>query len=169
MTSQSISVLVQNRHTVLIEGDATKPELRPYLNIGAYIINTKEELLDRGDLIVKTSCPDLAEIDNLSGKDKILFTEISLKKNETLIRKIIDQKISLFDYSQIKGLTKRFGPRTSRVEFSNFILPFLLELADKGLKALVEDEVLRNALMIMHGKVFNNELASLFHLPCHEF
>jgi len=55
------------------------------------------------------------------------------------------------------------------VEFSNYILPFLLSLASKGLKALVDDEALRAALLVMHGKVYNNKLASLYNLPCYEY
>ena len=77
LTPESVSVLAQNHHTILIEGEAADASLKSYLSVGAYIINTKEELLDRGDLIVKKNWPTLQEITYLNGEEKIFFTKLT--------------------------------------------------------------------------------------------
>lgn len=168
LTSEAISVLVQNNHTVLIEGEADSVAARAFMSVGAYIINTKEELLDRGDLIIKRAWPTDSEVDYLNGEAKIFFTKLKFD-NQALIKKILAHNISLINYLELRGFKKKKFDPDSRIEFSNYILPFLLELASKGLKSLVEDEVLRAALTIMHGKVYSSELADKSDLPCYEF
>lgn len=168
LTSEAVSVLVQNHHTVLVEGEASRQNLKNYLNVGAYIINAKEELLDRGDLILKKTEPKIKEIDYLNGENKIFVTKIKPYR-QNLFNKILEHKISIINYSDLKGFRKKHIDINIKVEFSNYILPFLLSLADKGLKALVDDEKLRQALLIMHGKVYNNKLAALYKMPCYEF
>jgi alanine dehydrogenase len=168
LTPESVSVLVQNKHTVLVQGNPRSLVARPYLNVGAYVINTKEELLDRADLILKKSCPRIQEIDYFNGHDKIFFTKINFK-NRALIEKILSRRISIINYLDLKAFRKQRVDLENMVEFSNYILPFLLSLASRGLKALVDDEALRAALLIMHGKVYNNKLAALYNLSCYEY
>lgn len=168
LTPEAVSVLVQHHHTALIEGEASWQNLKGYLNVGAYIINSKEELLDRGDLIIKKTEPKIKEIDYLNGENKIFVTKIN-PHDQNLFNKILEHKISIISYRHLKGLRKKLVNINVKVEFSNYILPFLLALADKGLKALVDDEILRQALLIMHGKVYNNKLAALYKMPCYEF
>ncbi len=168
LTSEAVSILVQNHHTVLAEGEANRQNLKNYLNVGAYIINAKEELLDRGDLIIKKTEPKIKEIDYLNGENKIFVTKIK-PRDQNLFNKILEHKISIISYRHLKGFRKKHIDINVKVEFSNYILPFLLSLADKGLKALVDDEILRQALLIMHGKVYNNKLAALYGMPCYEF
>lgn len=168
LTPESISVLVQNHHTVLIEGDSNSPYLNSYLNVGAYLINIKEELLDRGDLVIKKMQTEASEIDYLNGESKIAFSKLD-SLNRGLIAKILKHKISFIDYKQLPNFKEKMPNLKFKVEFSNFILPYLLRLANFGLKALVEDEELRAALSVMHGKVYNSKLALQSHLPCYEF
>lgn len=168
VTPEFVAVLVQNNHTVLVEGHNKDSPMQGYLNVGAYVINTKEELLDRGCLIVKTSCPEVTEVDYFNGEEKIFFTCIE-KDDNHLIKKFLEHKISLINYLDLEGFQNKSVHKNSRVEFSNYILPFVLSLGNIGLKALVDNEVLRAALILMQGKVYNGVVAKLHGYQCHEF
>lgn len=168
LTQEAVSVLVQNNHIVLIEGEADNKTLAPYLNVGAYIINTKEELLDRGDVIIKKTEPKKEEVGYLNGEEKILFTKIDFV-HEKLIKKMLEHKLSVIDYSLLKDIKKGVVKTGDIVAFSNYVLPFLLGLANKRMQALVDDEILREALIVMNGKVYNSEFADLYRCQCYEF
>ena len=168
LTSQAVSVLVRNNHTVLIEGNPVNRLAKEYLTVGGYVINTREELLDRGGLLIKKSSPLGADIDYLNGEDKIFFTKLDMK-DKKMIDKILAHRISLITYMELPAFRTYAVKVASKFEFSNYVLPFLLELAGMGLKALVDDEELREALLMMHGKVYNNALSKQYDFPCYEF
>lgn len=168
VTAELISVLCHNHHTALIEGEAGRKDMKAYLAVGAYIINTKEELLDRGDLIIKKDLLESRDIEYVRGEEKIFFTTIDIRDQE-LIKKALAREISLINYQDLPELSAKKMKEISAAEFSNYITPFILSLAGKGLKALVDDEVLRDALLVMRGKVYNGMLASLHHLQCYEY
>jgi len=169
ITPEAVSVLVQQRHSVLVEGNSSDKKCLPYLNVGAYIINTKQELLDRGILIIKADSPTLEEIAYVSGEEKIFFTAIPQDSHEAVKAILKNPHIIIINYNELRRIkNKEIDPR-DKTEFSNYALPFLISLADKGIKSLVNDEVLRQALCIMHGKVYNETLAKFYNLPCEEF
>lgn len=168
LTPESISVLAENNHTVLVEGEARNKLLAPYLNVGAYLIDTKEELLDRGDLLVKKTEPDMEEIEYLNGEEKIFFTSLNFS-HQKLIEKALLRKIALISYSLLPKIRKGADMDRDRVAFSNYTLPFLLELSNRGIHVLVDDEALRDALVIMKGKVYNSNLAHKYNYQCYEF
>ena len=168
LSGEAVAVLVKNKHTVLVEGESVSAKLSSYLTVGAYIINAKEALLDRGDLIIKKSSLAIQEIDSLNAQDKIFFTTVPIK-DKKLIDKIIRSKISIIDYKELSKIKKKSIKSEDKAVFSNYVLPFILGLASSGIKALVEDEELREALLIMDGKVYNTRLALLYKYPCYEF
>ena len=55
-------------------------------------------------------------------------------------------------------------PRTSTYALTNATLPFVLELADRGLKAFRENPALLSGLNIFRGKVTNKAVAEAFNL-----
>lgn len=168
LTGEAVAILVKNKHTVLVEGKSESPKLSPYLTVGAYIINSKEALLDRGDLIIKKSSPTIEETDSLNDQNKIFFTTIPLQ-DKKLIDKMLKSKISIIDYKKLKKIKKKAIKNENKIAFSNYVLPFILELATYGIKAMVEDEELREGLLIMDGKVYNTRLAALYEYTCYEF
>lgn len=168
LTPEAVSILVQNHYTVLIDGDASDRKLANYLNVGAYLINSKEELLDRGDLLIKKVHPVAFEIDYVNAESKIFFTKIDIQQKE-LIKQILVHKISIIDYSHLPGIKKKRVDVNNQVAFSNYTLPFLLRLCSMGLNALVDDEQLREALLVMHGKIYDHALAARYKYTCYEF
>ena len=78
LSGEAVAVLVKNKHTVLVEGESVSAKLSSYLTVGAYIINAKEALLYRGDLIIKKSSLAIQEIDSLNAQDKIFFTTVPI-------------------------------------------------------------------------------------------
>lgn len=168
LTSQAVSVLVRNNHTVLIEGNPANRLTKEYLTAGGYVIDAREELLDRGSLLIKKSPSTKEDIDDVNGEDKIFFTTLNVN-GKKLIDKILAQRILFIDYMELPAFRKHTISASSKLAFSNSALPFLIELAGMGLKALVDDEELREALMVMHGKVYNNALAKRYGFPCYEF
>lgn len=168
ITPELVSVLCQNRHTVLIEGDSDHKDRKLYLAVGAYIINTKEELLDRGDLILKKEPILFQDIDSVHGEEKIFFTTIDIN-DKKLVQKALVNEISIINFLNLPGLNIKKMKTISSAEFSHYITPFILSLAGKGLKALVDDEILRDALLVMGGKAYSGTLAELHHLQCYEY
>lgn len=55
--------------------------------------------------------------------------------------------------------------RTSTFALSNVTLPFVLALADKGLRAIAEDSHLRNGLNVMAGRITYQAVAEALALP----
>lgn len=167
LTTEAIAVLVKNQHTVLIDGESENVAASAYMSVGAYIINTKEELLDRSDLIIKRTAPLASDINYLNGEEKIFLTK--LKVSQQLIQSLLRHRISVIDYSSLPIFKIVDDRAHSKLKFSNDILPFVLKLADKGLKALVDDETLRTGLIVMRGKVYSPKIAKALNLTCHEF
>jgi alanine dehydrogenase len=56
-------------------------------------------------------------------------------------------------------------PRTSTFALNNATRPFVLALADKGLKALADDEHLRNGLNVQDGRITHRAVAQALKLP----
>jgi alanine dehydrogenase len=56
-------------------------------------------------------------------------------------------------------------PRTSTFALNNATRPFVLALADKGLRALAEDEHLRNGLNVQDGRITHRAVAEALKLP----
>jgi alanine dehydrogenase len=56
-------------------------------------------------------------------------------------------------------------PRTSTFALTNATRPFVLALADKGLRALAEDEHLRNGLNVQDGRITHRAVAEALKLP----
>lgn len=168
VTQEFVSVLSQNHHTVLIEGSVKDDWVRGYLNVGGYIIHAREELLDRGDLIVKRGVPEEDDIKYAYGETKLFFAKASGLKRR-VIEHMLAQKISFINYEDLPGFTSNAALKHSPVEFSNYTLPFVLKLAAKGTRALVDDEGLRETLVLMRGKMYHPRLAARFGYPCYEF
>ena len=55
--------------------------------------------------------------------------------------------------------------RTSTFALNNMTLPFVLALADKGLRALADDTHLRNGLNVMGGRITYKAVAEALSLP----
>lgn len=164
LSEEAVVHLIQKNHTVLIEGRVDDARLRRYLNRGAYIIDVAGELLDRAQLIIKSAPLTLQEIDYVHGSDKILFTPLNYR-DKKIIEKLLTGTLSVIN---VQELRKPKGAAISKI-FPKLFLGFISELADFGIKALVEDEALRRALSLMGGKVYNQKLAKLYQYRCYEF
>jgi alanine dehydrogenase len=56
-------------------------------------------------------------------------------------------------------------PRTSTFALTNATRPFVIALADKGLRALAEDPHLRNGLNVLDGRIAHQAVAEALKLP----
>jgi len=68
------------------------------------------------------------------------------------------------------GVTNMPGAvgRTSTYALCNVTLPYVLELAEKGIAAAASNAYLARGVSIQSGKVTNRAVADTFHLPYHE-
>ena len=84
-------ILVNDNHTVLIEkggGAGSGFADEEYINIGAEIVDTPEEIFQRADMIIKVKEPLQAEY-GLIRKDQIVFTYYHFASSEELTRAIM--------------------------------------------------------------------------------
>jgi len=76
-----------------------------YKKIGAEIKNTKKEVLDSSDLIIKVNCPSENEISNLKEKT-IIVGMLNPSKNKNKINEIIKKKLNIFSLELLPRITR---------------------------------------------------------------
>lgn len=107
LSPDAVGLLVQNGHKVLVEKDAglaSQYENVHYSDEGAFIVESKEELLKAG-IIIKVSALNKEEIDGL-GKNQTLFTTLQLlSRDKNYFAQLAERKITALAFEKIKDNT----------------------------------------------------------------
>ena len=96
--------LIKNKHTVLIEKDAGEGSgftNKSYIDAGAVITKTSNELFAQSDIIVKVKEPQGNEL-NMLKKDQILFTYFHFAANKKLTQAIIESQCTAIAYETVQ-------------------------------------------------------------------
>jgi len=105
LTPESVKALTEDGHEVMILSDAglgigkTNEE---YQNNGAIIVDTREEVFEKADMIVKVKEPQLDEC-ALLNKDQILFTYLHLAPDPQQITALLNSGSRAIAYESVKG------------------------------------------------------------------
>jgi alanine dehydrogenase len=104
LTPQSVDVLVNNGHDVMIErgaGLASNYTDKEYSDNGAHIVNGKSEIY-QCDVVMQVSPFSTAEIDLLRG-NQIIFSALQIKSQcEENIRKLMQKKVTAIALELVK-------------------------------------------------------------------
>lgn len=96
LTPQGIGLLVDNGHEVYIErgaGEAANFKDTDFSEVGAMIVDAKAEIFSK-DIVIKVTLPTEEEI-NMTKERGILFSTLNLLGlDTTMIRKIMDKKLT---------------------------------------------------------------------------
>ena len=104
MTPSGAEVLVGSGHTVLIEtgaGLGTGIEDSEYLEVGAEIVQTEDEVFQRADMIMKVKEPQPSEYPLLR-EGQIIFTYFHFAASEELTRAMVERKVVCIAYETIQ-------------------------------------------------------------------
>jgi len=96
--------LVKNGHRVLVEksaGEGSGIEDREYVEAGAEIINTAQEVYSAADMIIKVKEPKAQEIPFLK-EGQVVFTYFHLAADKELTTKLLERKIVAVAYETIQ-------------------------------------------------------------------
>ncbi|MEI8377745.1 MAG: alanine dehydrogenase [bacterium] len=104
LAPSGVDALVKNGHSVLIEkgsglGSGISDE--DFIQAGAKILNTPQEVVDKADMIVKVKEPLPAEYD-LFKENQILFTYLHLAAEPKLTEALIKNKVTSIAYETIQ-------------------------------------------------------------------
>jgi len=107
LSPEAVGLLVQNGHKILVEkgaGLASQYEDIHYSEVGAFIVETKEELL-KASVILKVSALSHKEISAL-GKNQALLTTLQLmSRDKAYFAQLAEKKITAFAFEKIKDKT----------------------------------------------------------------
>jgi len=107
LSPEAVGLLVQNGHKILVEkgaGLASQYEDIHYSEVGAFIVETKEELL-KASVILKVSALSHEEISAL-GKNQALLTTLQLmSRDKAYFAQLAEKKITAFAFEKIKDKT----------------------------------------------------------------
>lgn len=104
LTPSGVFTLVQNHHTVMVETQAGVNSGftdENYLNAGAIIINSAEEVYAHAEMIMKVKEPIEQEYD-LIRPGQLVFTYFHFASNETLTRAMIKSKAICLAYETVE-------------------------------------------------------------------
>lgn len=95
LTPDSIKILTDEKHEVYVEKNAGilsgfTDEM--YIEAGAKILNTKEEIWDKANVIVKVKEPQKEEFP-LFKEDQIIFSYMHLAVEEELVKQLLKKKV----------------------------------------------------------------------------
>ncbi|MFH1321561.1 MAG: alanine dehydrogenase [Bacteroidota bacterium] len=105
LVPDSVSLLVNNGHTVVIEKDAGKAanfQDNDYSEAGGKIVKTAEEVY-KADIIMKVAPLTLKEIDLLQRRQTIFSTLLLPVQPKDYIKKLIFKKVTAIAFDTIKG------------------------------------------------------------------
>lgn len=104
ITPDGVKLLVQKKHKVFIEKNAginSGFSNEEYINSGAEILNTPDEIYSAADLILKVKEPQPQEY-KLLKKEQILFTYLHLAIEKVLTEELLNRKITAIAYETIQ-------------------------------------------------------------------
>ncbi len=104
LTPDGAKVLVNNGHRVYVEksaGDGSGFSDQEYIDAGAEILKTPEEIYKTANIIVKVKEP-LPQEYKLLEKDKIIFTYLHLAVEMSLTKELLNKKVTGIAYETIQ-------------------------------------------------------------------
>ena len=104
LVPSGVEVLVEAGHTVLIEteaGSGTSIEDAEYVEAGAKIARSPEEIFEKSDMVMKVKEPLPSEYPMIR-KGQILFTYFHFAANEELTRAMIEREATCIAYETIQ-------------------------------------------------------------------
>ena len=104
LTPESVESLTQSGHEVLIEQNAglgIGKDNKAYENSGAEIVETREEIFQRAEMIVKVKEPQLEEC-ALLRPDQILFTYLHLAPDPEQVKALLASGCRAIAYESVK-------------------------------------------------------------------
>lgn len=104
ITPSNTALLIQDGHEVLVQksaglGSGLTDE--QYIQAGAKIVDTAQELFERAELIVKVKEPQSSEV-SMMREGQILFTYLHLAPEPELTRQLLEAKVSGIAYETIE-------------------------------------------------------------------
>ena len=108
LTPDNAADYVAHGHTVYVEtgaGEGAGFQDLQYLQAGAIVVKTPEQVFEQADMIVKVKEPEPCEYDYFR-EGQILFTYLHLAPNPTLAKVLMEKKIKAVAYETI---TDRMG------------------------------------------------------------
>jgi len=103
LTPQSIKTLIENDHEVIVEynaGIGSGFSNEDYINIGAKIFKTPNDIYEKSELIIKVKEPQLSETQLLK-PNQILFTYLHLASSKNLTEQLLESKCISIAYETI--------------------------------------------------------------------
>lgn len=103
LTPQSIKTLIENDHEVIVESNAgigSGFSNQDYINIGAKIFKTPNDIYEKSELIIKVKEPQLSETQLLK-PNQILFTYLHLASSKNLTEQLLESKCISIAYETI--------------------------------------------------------------------
>jgi alanine dehydrogenase len=107
MTEAGVLELVKNGHTVYVEKNAglgSQITNEDYIKSGAKILDTKKEVYDQADMIVKVKEPLPDEFD-LMREGQVIYTYLHLAAEPELTKALIAKKVKAVAYETIEDKT----------------------------------------------------------------
>lgn len=105
MTPSGVEVMKANGHTVLVEksaGVGSGFDDAAYIQAGAEIVDTPEEVFKRSDMVMHVKEPQPSEY-KLVKKDQIVFTYMHFAADESLTREFLKTNSVAIAYETIEG------------------------------------------------------------------
>jgi len=106
MTPAGVFELVKNKHTVYVQstaGDGSGFFDDDYLNVGAILVDTIEEVYAQSDMIVKVKEPIAPEY-NLIKENQLVFTYFHFASSEALTKAMIKSKAVCIAYETVEDV-----------------------------------------------------------------
>lgn len=104
MTPSGVFELVKNKHTVYVQSKAGEGSGffdEDYIDVGAHILPTIEEVYDKSEMIVKVKEPIASEY-GLIKSGQIVFTYFHFASSESLTRAMINSKSICITYETVE-------------------------------------------------------------------
>ena len=104
LTPESVAELAKNGHQVLIEqngGLGIGKDNQAYIDAGAEIVETREEIFQRAEMIVKVKEPQLDECALLQS-NQILFTYLHLAPDPDQVKALLSSDCRAIAYESVK-------------------------------------------------------------------
>ena len=104
LTPESVAELAKNGHQVLIEqngGLGIGKDNQAYMDAGAEIVETREEIFQRAEMIVKVKEPQLDECALLQS-NQILFTYLHLAPDPDQVKALLSSDCRAIAYESVK-------------------------------------------------------------------
>jgi alanine dehydrogenase len=105
MTPAVVEVMIANGHSVLVEkeaGNGSGFDDAAYINAGAEIVATPNEIFERSDMVMHVKEPQPSEYE-LIREDQIVFTYLHLAADEQQTRGLIKSKAVCIAYETIQA------------------------------------------------------------------